>query len=106
MIHVLKIAPAHFLQVKAGVKTFEIRENSDRGFQAGDTAILQHFYPDSELPNAEIEVLINYVTNFEQRKNMVVFGFSIISKDKELPTETTYGLTPKGEASLASSSGD
>jgi len=36
MVHELKILPAYFEAVCEGRKNFEIRNNSDRGFNAGD----------------------------------------------------------------------
>ncbi|WP_204333931.1 DUF3850 domain-containing protein [Rhizobium ruizarguesonis] len=35
--HQLKILPSHMNAVVEGAKRFEVRDNSDRGFQAGDT---------------------------------------------------------------------
>lgn len=39
MNHELKILPCYFDAVLSGRKTFEIRDNCDRGFQAGDTVM-------------------------------------------------------------------
>ena len=36
MNHELKTLPSYFEAVLSGDKTFEIRDNSDRGFQRGD----------------------------------------------------------------------
>ena len=40
MVHNLKTLPAYFDAVKRGEKTFEVRRD-DRGFQKGDTLVLQ-----------------------------------------------------------------
>lgn len=40
MTHELKIWPQYFERVKDGSKTFEMRDNSDRDFQRGDTVVL------------------------------------------------------------------
>lgn len=40
MKHELKTLPVYFEAVLNGDKTFEIRDNSDRGFQKGDTVPL------------------------------------------------------------------
>ena len=42
--HMLKCWPEYFKQVKAGTKTFGIREN-DRDYQVGDVLYLQEFEP-------------------------------------------------------------
>ena len=86
-IHRLKIFPVYFEAVLNGSKRFEIRWNMDRGFQTGDTIILQEH--SNELPHVpnkytgrEIMGLITYVTNYEQKENYVVFGFTIISEQE------------------------
>lgn len=40
--HVLKCDPEHFVQLKIGAKTFEIRQN-DRGYKLGDTLEIQPY---------------------------------------------------------------
>jgi hypothetical protein len=40
--HDLKIAPAYFVAVSRGEKTFEVRKN-DRGFQPGDVLVLREY---------------------------------------------------------------
>ena len=79
MTHKLKILPHYFSAVLCGDKTFEIRDNRDRGFQRGDVVVLQEW----EQPKAvyggrytgrEIEKTISYVTNYEQKEGFVVFG--------------------------------
>lgn len=40
--HNLKILKQHYVNVKAGTKTFEIRKN-DRAFQKGDGVVLQAY---------------------------------------------------------------
>lgn len=91
MRHELKILPAYFKAVENGSKTFEIRDNSDRGFQTGDMVLLKE-YDKTRVINGghgmrcpyeepvgftgkEILVEITYVTNFMQKENWVVFGF-------------------------------
>ena len=88
-IHRLKILPVYFKAIESGIKYFEIRNNLDRGFQKGDTAILQEYNPESDYnkehekepylyTGREIMVNITYVTNYEQKENYVVFGFGIM----------------------------
>lgn len=45
MIHSLKIWPVYFEAVKDGSKTFEYRNNKDRGFQKGDIVELNEYDP-------------------------------------------------------------
>ena len=79
MTHYLKTLPAHFNSVKRGNKRFEIRNNSDRGFQKGEMVILCEYFPETKkFSGAEIMTIITYVTNFEQKPNMVVFGFNVM----------------------------
>lgn len=48
MIHELKIHPQYYARVADGSKTFEVRDNSDRGFQMGDTVVLREWNPEAE----------------------------------------------------------
>jgi len=88
MLHKLKILPNHFESVIRGDKKFEIRDNTDRGFQKGDTVVLEEFDPQKSLTNIErcytgkqTMVNISYVSNFNQKDNYVVFGFSLIANE-------------------------
>lgn len=45
MTHHLKIWPQYFCRVEDGSKTFEVRKN-DRGFQPGDTVVLNEWNPE------------------------------------------------------------
>lgn len=85
MHHDLKILPCYYKAVAAGDKTFEIRNNSDRGFQKGDTITL-HEYDISKgavesfrYTGMKIEAEITYVTGYEQRDGYVVFSFKELS---------------------------
>ena len=78
MNHELKILPSFFKQVSEGSKTFEIRDNSFRGFNAGDTISLKEYDPEKGgytgyCNSAEI----TYVTSYEQKPNFVVFAFKL-----------------------------
>lgn len=56
MEHKLKILPCYFERVLDGSKTFEVRDNSDRGFQMGDSVLLQEYSQDMvEIPKHELE---------------------------------------------------
>lgn len=88
MKHELKILPAYFEAVLSGEKTFEIRNNNDRGFQKGDTLVLREFDPDLSsstlamcYTGRTIERVVSYVSNYEQQPGFVVLGL----KQQRLP---------------------
>ena len=78
MNHELKILPCYFDAVLSGRKTFEIRDNSDRGFQAGDMVMLKEYNPAPDGKPAYTgrftKHRIGYVSAFEQKPNWVVFS--------------------------------
>lgn len=79
MKHELKILPAYFEAVLNGDKTFEIRDNRDRGFQKGDTVVLLETAMGPRGPTfsgRELERQVTYVTNYGQKDGFVVFGMS------------------------------
>ena len=45
MYHELKILPAFFDAVVRGDKKFEVRNNTDRGYQRGDMVLLREIEP-------------------------------------------------------------
>lgn len=81
--HELKIWPCYYKAVINGNKTFEIRNNRDRGFQKGDVILLREW--DKSLGNTELTcytgneqpIQIIYVTNAYQKDENVVFGFKL-----------------------------
>jgi len=76
-IHELKILPPFFEAVKSGKKTFETRDNSDRGFQAGDTVVLREWVRGAiqgAYTGAELTFKIGYVSDYYQRSGYVVFS--------------------------------
>lgn len=76
MVHNLKINSEYFLPVKEDLKSFEIRKN-DRDFHVGDLVILNEFSPEKNIYSGEkITVKIKYITNYNQKKDFVVFGFT------------------------------
>lgn len=74
MKHELKIKPEYFAAVVSGDKTFEIRNNTDRNFQVGDTLILKSW--DGEFNGNFVERTISYITDFEQKPGYVVLGLA------------------------------
>lgn len=76
--HELKILPCYYDAVATGDKTFEIRDNSDRGFQKGDTVVLREVRQGALVDiytGRTLECQITYVTGYEQKPGWVVFGF-------------------------------
>ena len=87
MSHELKVYPQFFKALWAGVKTFEIRKN-DRKFELNDEICLQEFVPTTQAieefyTGREINGFITYITDFEQKKGYVVFGFSESHRHEE-----------------------
>ncbi len=81
IVHELKILDCYYKAVVNGTKTFEIRKNSDRGFQKGDVINLveteQTRWGPRETGNS-VNAVITYVTNYEQKDDYVVFSFFIV----------------------------
>lgn len=75
ILHELKIWPAYYGAVKAGVKTFEYREN-DRNFCVGDTIRLREYEPESKkyTDNPPLDFRIGYILNVSATH--VVFSLS------------------------------
>lgn len=81
MHHKLKILPCYFAAVGSGDKTFEIRDNRDKGFQRGDTIEFQEYDQKNNpwsLTGNFLFAEITYVTAYEQKPDFVVFSFKII----------------------------
>ena len=77
MTHNLKIKEEYYTAVLEGKKRFEIRKN-DRGFQIGDIVSLNEVVGDQcEYTGRSLTVRIIYITDYEQKKDNVVFGFEI-----------------------------
>ena len=75
--HDLKIEPAFFAAVLSGDKTFEIRNNHDRGFQKGDTITLHELSKISPTlqTGRKFDGVITYVLGYQQHPGWVVFAF-------------------------------
>ena len=79
MHHRLKIEDGYYEAIRSGDKTFEIRYN-DRGYQKGDCIT---FTSVDGLFQHEGLYLITYVTGYNQKDNVVVFGIKEISPTTE-----------------------
>ena len=78
MTHNLKIQEEYYIAVLEGRKRFEIRKN-DRRFQVGDVVILNEVIGDQcDYSGRSLKVRIIYITEYEQKKDNVVFGFEMI----------------------------
>lgn len=47
MVHELKIERKYFVDILAGLKTFEVRHD-DRNYQPGDFLYMREYYPDKD----------------------------------------------------------
>lgn len=80
--HILKIKPCYLQEKIDGNKPGEIRNNKDRGFQKGDLITYVAFDNNEFLKGMPIvNTEITYVTNFEQKENVVVYFEKIITID-------------------------
>lgn len=59
--HDLKIFPEYFCDIVLGLKTFEIRNEYDRHFEAGDELILREFDPRKGLSGRFCKAKVKYV---------------------------------------------
>ncbi|EOG6957469.1 ASCH/PUA domain-containing protein [Aeromonas salmonicida] len=73
MNHELKILPRYFQPVLDGAKPFEIRDNSDRNFQEGDTVTLNE-WDGERYTGRSAKRQITFVTDYAQQPGYVVFG--------------------------------
>lgn len=82
MHHELKILPTYFEQVIQGNKPFEIRNNSDRNFQAGDTVTLNEFTGE-HYTGRKTDQQITYVSGYAQQPGFVVFGMRALPQQQD-----------------------
>lgn len=76
MNHTLKMWPQYFQVAWVGDKPFEIRKN-DRNFKERDEITLSEYDPiEDAYTGREIDGVINYITNFAQKKGYIVFSYS------------------------------
>lgn len=83
MKHELKILKPFFQSVIDGDKKFEVRDNSDRGFQKGDLVRLREVEEGGivhvRFTGRNQNVKITYVSSYNQPRNQVVFAFKLIN---------------------------
>lgn len=81
--HTLKCWPEYFQVMWIGDKTFEIRLN-DRDYQERDEVCLQEWDPgeseENQYSGREIEGVITYLTNYEQKVGYVVFAVRVTGR--------------------------
>ena len=73
MTHELKILECYATAKVNGEKLFEIRDNSEHGFQKGDY-VKYKVLCDYKQKKKKKLYQITYVTNYEQKEGYVVFG--------------------------------
>lgn len=83
MHHELKILPRYFQPVLDGAKPFEIRDNSDRNFQEGDTVTLNE-WDGERYTGRSAKRLITFVTDYAQQPGYVVFGMKQVDEAGQL----------------------
>jgi len=79
--HELKCWPEYYEKVVDGSKPFEARKN-DRGFEVGDTLLLQEWMPDSSAyTGRETRRTITYILSGEQwlKEGVVILGLNQIT---------------------------
>lgn len=82
MKHEIKMWPEFFQAAWVGKKPFEIR-NNDRDFKVWDEIVLQEWEPADNTKNdglaqytgREIEGVIIYITDYQQKPGYVVFAY-------------------------------
>ena len=83
MHHELKILPRYFQPVLDGAKPFEIRDNSDRNFQEGDTVTLNE-WDGERYTGRSAKRQITFVTDYAQQPGYVVFGMKAVEEEGQL----------------------
>ncbi|WP_254203547.1 DUF3850 domain-containing protein [Aeromonas sp. FDAARGOS 1407] len=83
MHHELKIMPRYFQPVLDGAKPFEIRDNSERNFQEGDTVTLNE-WDGERYTGRSAKRLITFVTDYAQKPGYVVFGMKEVEEEGQL----------------------
>lgn len=79
MTHELKILECYAKAKVEGDKLFEIRDNSDHGFQKGDFVKYKVLCDYNHVLEDKL-YQITYVTNFAQKEGYVVFGEREVQK--------------------------
>ena len=82
MTHFLKIYPAYFRDVKAGIKTFEIRKN-DRSYKKDDILVLNEY--DYDLCSytghfVVVKVVYFFDNPFFCKDDYVILGIKLLNK--------------------------
>ncbi|WP_252353668.1 ASCH/PUA domain-containing protein [Aeromonas jandaei] len=102
MHHELKILPRYFQPVLDGTKPFEIRDNSDRNFQEGDTVTLNE-WDGERYTGRSAKRLITFVTDYAQQPGFVVFGMDEVPEPDGNTVEppcTVYFMAGQAQTSV------
>jgi hypothetical protein len=77
--HVCKSWSPFFQAIKAGKKTHDLRDNTDRNFAVGDVITLREFDPfGGGYTGEELKVEITYMTS---RENPCAFSSAVLDRD-------------------------
>lgn len=90
MIHDLKTWPEHFRDVRAGIKTAELRLN-DRNYQPGDVLVLREYDPETGEYTGAIET--RTVTHVLEGETWLQHGVVMLSMSGENPIQQHYNCT-------------
>lgn len=77
----LNVQEKDILDIIAGDKTFEIREQRDRKFHVGQYVCLKNSSVETDkkrVTHTMILIKIKYITEYAQKSNHVVFSFDVI----------------------------
>ena len=77
-VHELKIWPVYFMDVKDGLKTFEVRKN-DRDFWEGDTLRLKEYREESGHTGRVIVAKVTYVSQLPGVDGYVGMSIEVLS---------------------------
>ncbi|MFM5530424.1 ASCH/PUA domain-containing protein [Aeromonas veronii] len=102
MHHELKILPRYFQPVLDGAKPFEIRDNSDRNFQEGDTVTLNEWDGES-YTGRSAKRQITFVTDYAQQPGYVVFGMKEVPEPDDnvvAPPCTVYFMAGQAQTAV------
>ncbi|WP_017778684.1 DUF3850 domain-containing protein [Aeromonas dhakensis] len=91
MHHELKILPAYFQPVLDGTKPFEIRDNSDRNFQEGDTVTLNE-WDGERYTGRKAARVITFVTDYAKQPGFVVLGMKAVEDNAGRPSKEELEL--------------
>ena len=80
--HRLKTHPKYFQDVRAGLKTFELRKN-DRDYEVGDELVLEEYYPGvfdggytGQIERRRIGYILEHASEYGLSDDYCILGFT------------------------------